>query len=90
MAAVLYSFAIGYKHALGHLLCAIGISLLLIPMSSLGAYIFPKSGLWYDPHSLAVDAVAFILSLVFFKFYQNAIKRGRNAEVGSLWSFKKA
>lgn len=90
VAAVLYSFAIGYKHALGHLLCAIGISLLLIPMSSLGAYIFPKSGLWYDPHSLAVDAVAFILSLVFFKFYQNAIKRGRNAEVGSLWSFKKA
>ena len=90
VAAIAYSFIIGHQRALMHLLLMIAISLLCIPMSSLLAWLLPHSPLWYDPNGMMVDMVAFILAIIFFKFYKNAQHRADTAEVGSLWSSKKA
>lgn len=86
----LYTFVIGYQRALAQILCSIAMILMLIPISSLVAYLWPNSGLWYHADSISIDVIAFLLSFLFFQFYKNAKKRATTAEPGSLWALEKA
>lgn len=83
---IAYSFIIGYQKAVLHLLLAIALALILIPLSSLLALVLPHSGLWFHHNSLSVDAVAFASAIVFLWFYKRAQQRAKTATEGSLWA----
>lgn len=86
VAAIVYSFSLGYQRALGHLLGLIALSLSCIPLSSLLAWLLPNSGLWYDTQGFSIDLVALLLAVVFYKFHQKAVQRAQTAAPGTLWS----
>ncbi|MDQ8952570.1 PepSY-associated TM helix domain-containing protein [Acinetobacter rudis] len=87
LSCLIYSFCIGAARALPHLLFAIAIVLLLIPFTSLCAYLFPVNGLWYSNGSLWwIDVFALIFAGLFLRFYQQARVRAQHAAKGSLWS----
>ena len=84
-----YAFVMGYQRALGHLLLAISAGLLLIPISSLLAWLWPQSGLWYHADTIMIDGIALLMAILFMQFHRNAVKRARKAELGTLWSLEK-
>lgn len=89
-ACILYSFLIGAAKALAQLFFAIAVILLLIPSTSILAYLFPIQGLWYSTGYLIwIDIVAICFSLLFLRFYQQARDRAQSAPNGSIWSTQK-
>lgn len=82
-----YAFVIGYAKALPHLLAAIAISLALIPLTSLFAFLIPHTGVWLH-HNMVIwiDIIAFCTALMFMRFYQQAQDRAKIASAGSLWA----
>lgn len=84
---LLYSFIIGAARALPHLLMAIAVILILIPLTSLCAYLFPSVGLWHSTGALwIIDVMALLFAWIFLRFYQQAYARAQHAAAGSLWS----
>ncbi|ENU23465.1 hypothetical protein F993_01618 [Acinetobacter proteolyticus] len=64
--------------------------LLLIPATSVLAYVFPIQGLGYSTGSLIwIDIVALVFALIFIRSYQQARDRAQVAPVGSIWSTQK-
>lgn len=90
IACIVYSFAIGAAKALAQLLFAIAVVLLLIPVTSVLAYVFPIQGLWHSTGTLIwIDVIALLFALVFIRFYQQARDRAQAAPIGSIWSTQK-
>ncbi|MEB6675831.1 PepSY-associated TM helix domain-containing protein [Acinetobacter haemolyticus] len=90
LGSLIYSFVIGAARALPHLFLAIAVVLLLIPVTSLIAYLFPIQGLWYSTGSLIwIDIIAVVFALLFLRFYQQANDRAQSAPIGSIWSIQK-
>lgn len=90
VACISYSFIIGAATALAQLFFAIALVLLLIPATSLLAYVFPIQGLWYSTaHLIWIDIVALVFALIFIRFYQQARERAQATPVGSIWSTQK-
>lgn len=88
--SIFYSFMIGAARALPNLFLMIAIVLILIPVTSIIAYIFPIQGLWYSTGSLIlIDIIAIIFAILFLRFYQQANDRAQNAPSGSIWSIHK-
>ena len=83
-----YSFIVGYQRALGHLLLAIAVALFMIPVTSIIAYVWPQSGLWFYLNSLSIDVTAIIMAFMFLWFYRRAQKRREQALLQSLWAVK--
>jgi len=89
IACILYSFIIGAAKVLPRLLLSLAIILLLIPTTSLLAYIFPIQSLWHSTGNLIwIDVVAILFGLVFLRFYQQANHRAKTAPIGSIWSMQ--
>lgn len=90
ISSLTYSFVIGAARALPQFFLAIAIVLLLIPATSIVAYIFPIQGLWYSTgHLIWIDIIAIGVALVFLRFYQQANDRAQTAPIGSIWSIQK-
>lgn len=84
-----YAFVIGYAKALPHLLAAIAISLILIPVTSIIAYLTPNTGIWLHSNMVVwIDIIAFCTAFIFMRFYQQAEDRSKTAIAGSLWAPK--
>ncbi len=87
LSCIIYTFFVGAAKALPQLIASIFIILLLIPITSIFALIFPNMGLWYSTgYLLIIDIMACIFALIFLRFYQQAKNRQHNAEKGSIWS----
>ncbi|EOR07807.1 hypothetical protein F896_02180 [Acinetobacter genomosp. 15BJ] len=90
IACISYSFIVGAAKALAQLFLAIALVLLLIPATSMLAYVFPIQGLWYSTdHLIWIDISALIFALIFIRFYQQAKDRAQVAPIGSIWSTQK-
>ncbi|AOA57023.1 PepSY-associated TM helix domain-containing protein [Acinetobacter larvae] len=90
-AALAYSFIFGAARVLPQLLVSIAIVLVLLPVSSLLAYILQINGLWYSTgQRIWVDVFAVIFALAFLRFYQQAYTRAKTASAGSLWAIQKS
>lgn len=82
-----YTFMVGAAKALPQLLLAIVISLGLLPLTSGVAWLMPELGLWHSTSTLWwIDVCMVIFALIFFRFYQQAKQRQKNAALGSIWS----
>lgn len=90
IAYISYSFIAGAGKALAQLSFAIALILLLIPATSVLAYVFPIQGLGYSTaHLIWIDITALIFALIFIRSYQQARDRAQVAPVGSIWSTQK-
>lgn len=90
IASLIYSFILGAARSLPHLFLAISVILVLIPMTSIIAYLVPIKGLWYSTgHLIWIDVIAIGFTLLFLRFYQQANDRAKTAPIGSIWSIRK-
>lgn len=71
-----YTFMVGYAKALPHLLAAISVSLVLMPITS---FIISSTNIW-------LNVLALCTAFMFFRFYQQAQDRAHAAPIGSLWA----
>lgn len=86
IASLIYTFVLGYQKALGHLFLAIACVLIFMPISTIVAIVSQDQIFWSYSDLWLVDLTAFILALLFFRFYQKAQQRMKVSERGSLWS----
>lgn len=87
--SILYTFIMGHAKALPHMFLFNSLAMLAIPLTSIIAYLIPSLELWsYGNDVIGIDIGAFIFSLFFFRFYQQAKDRALSANKGSLWAYK--
>lgn len=82
LVTVVYCFIVGAGKTLPHLLFLIAVILMSIgPVAvvvSLVAHVTMQ--LWW------IDCIAFLMGLIFLRFYQQAIQRYQSKEIGNIWS----
>ncbi|MFA7554225.1 MAG: PepSY-associated TM helix domain-containing protein [Spongiibacteraceae bacterium] len=86
--AVVWSFWRGPAIAGPQLLALCGIAAVLIPLTSLLAWLFPSLGLWVNGSlaSLSVDAVALLSAWCFYRAAIFSRQRALHGPVDSVWS----
>ncbi len=90
IASIIHSFTVGAAKALPQISLAIAIILVLIPLTSILAYLLPINGLWYSSGVLVIiDIVALVFALFFLRCYQKAQDRAISSPAGSIWSIQK-